>query len=125
MCHTPDDRYTPRRYAEATGGEREAISRWLNDTGMFAETCKRCGTTEFTCNTACSDVFAQDRRTCGTDKVPSWIAQHTAHRDAALIPTDQPHAVAAYLRALLSQCTEYAHTPTGGPSTEVVPAERI
>ncbi|WP_328617270.1 hypothetical protein OHS18_13600 [Amycolatopsis sp. NBC_00355] len=54
-----------------------------------------------------------------------WIAQHAARRTAAQISTDQPRAVAAYLRTLLSRCTEYATTPTGGPMTEVVPVEQI
>lgn len=63
--------------------------------------------------------------TTSTHSVPDWIAQHAARRTAAQIPTDQPHAVAAYLRTLLSQCTEYATTPSGGPMTEVVPVEQI
>jgi hypothetical protein len=63
--------------------------------------------------------------TTSTPGAPDWIAQHAAHRTAAQIPTDQPRAVAAYLRTLLSQCTEYATTPNGGPMTEVVPVEQI
>ncbi|MFJ1768023.1 hypothetical protein ACIOD2_47440 [Amycolatopsis sp. NPDC088138] len=60
-----------------------------------------------------------------TTSTPDWIAQHAARRTAAQIPTDQPRAVAVYLRTLLSQCTEYATTTTGGPMTEVVPVEQI
>jgi hypothetical protein len=63
--------------------------------------------------------------TSSNHDAPAWIAQHIARRNAAQIPTDQPEAVAAYLRVLLVQCTEYAATPTGGPRTEVVPAEQI
>ena len=126
MCHTPDDRYTPRQYAEATGDERATIHRWLKDVAcMHTDTCTGCGAVHFICSSQCAEAFRQSHRDCDAKTAPAWLAAGAAYRDAARIPTDQPHAVAEYLRALLSRCTEYAHTSAGGPWTEVVPAERI